>query len=221
MRLGYRKHLREIAMKRIRPQRLMLIEGLRGVDHDRSLSRHPSVDVYRDVVELGARRGIVEPLCGVFDFALEDEIGARHIEKSAGSGERAAWLARVGRGLEDRLAHCDRVAVLVLGKILDETGDGRGLPCSDCTATDPGDQAILGIRRAHRAVVMVMPAIRLFRSMTVIEQIRAPLGVMAPSPKRTTIVVDVVVIDSVLLTGMALAPGSLGIRRCAHGASPR
>jgi len=35
VRLGYRKHLREIAMKRIRPQRLMLIEGLRGVDHDR------------------------------------------------------------------------------------------------------------------------------------------------------------------------------------------
>jgi hypothetical protein len=64
-------------------------------------------------------------------------------------------------------------------------------------------------------MVMVMPAIRLLPTMTVIEQVHAAVSVMAPSAKRTTIVVAVVVIDSVVLAGMAVG---LGIRLRAHRA---
>src|SRR6266545_1636937 len=68
-------------------------------------------------------------------------------------------------------------------------------------------------------MVMVMPAIRLLPTMTVIEQVHAAVSVMAPSAKRPTIVAAVVVIDSVVLAGMAVAVGRLGIRLRAHRAS--
>src|SRR5262245_24352179 len=66
---------------------------------------------------------------------------------------------------------------------------------------------------------MVMPAMRLFPAMTVIEQVHAKPGVMAPSAKKTPVVVAVVVLDSVALAGMAVGSGRLGVCLGAHRAS--
>src|SRR6267154_6871165 len=86
VRLGHCDDLREIAIGRVVPERLMVTEGLIQVDDDRAVWRRPAMNVDRKVVEFRARRGIVESLLRPVGLALKDEIGARHIEKSAGSG---------------------------------------------------------------------------------------------------------------------------------------
>ena len=62
VRLGECDDLREIAIGRVVPERLMVTEGLIQVDDDRAVWRRPAVNVDREVVEYRARRGIVEPL---------------------------------------------------------------------------------------------------------------------------------------------------------------
>jgi hypothetical protein len=64
----------------------MVIEGLMHLDDNRALRRRPSMNVYREVVEFRARPGIVASVLRLADFIFEDEIGARHIEKSAAAG---------------------------------------------------------------------------------------------------------------------------------------
>ena len=81
MRLRHREHLREIALGQFQPGRLMVIEGLMHFDDDGALRRRPSMNVYREIVEFRAFPGIVASVLQLADFMLEDEIGARHIEK--------------------------------------------------------------------------------------------------------------------------------------------
>ena len=92
VRLGHCEPLRESAVERLLPKRLMVAEGLIQLDDDRTVSRRPAMNVYREVVEFRERRRIVGAMLRLPDFLLEDEIGARHIEKSAGSGGGAAGL---------------------------------------------------------------------------------------------------------------------------------
>src|ERR1700704_2404596 len=184
VRLGHCDDLREIARGRVVPERLMVTEGLIQIDDDRAVWRRPAMNVDREVVEFRARRGIVESLLRLVALAPKDEIGARHIEKSAGRRASAARLGRIGRRLKDGLACRDRVAAHVLGKILDKNGAGRGPPGRYRAAADNGDHAILGIRRVHWALVMVMvmvmmmlmSATALFALMAVIEQVPAPMS---------------------------------------------
>src|SRR5260370_7421491 len=83
VRLGHREHLREIALWRFQPGRLMVIEGLMHLDDNRALRRRPSMNVYREVVEFRARPGIVESLRRLSDLMLDDEIRTRPLPKSA------------------------------------------------------------------------------------------------------------------------------------------
>jgi hypothetical protein len=81
--------LREIALGQFQPGRLMVIEGLMHLDDDGALRRRPSMNVYREVVEFRARPGIVGSVLRLAGFMLEDEIGARDVEKKVPAAARA------------------------------------------------------------------------------------------------------------------------------------
>ena len=152
VRLGRCEYLREVAMERVLPDRLTIAEGVIHVDNDRPVRRRSSMNIYREVVEFRARPGIVGSVPRLVDFVFEDEIGTRHIEKSVRGSERAARLARMGRRLEDCLAHCDRIDVPVLGRVPDETGDDRAVTRGHRASADHGEQVI-------RALVILLTAL--------------------------------------------------------------
>ena len=73
MRLGHCEHLRESALVRFLPKRLMVTEGLIQLDDDRAVWRRPAVNVYREVVEFRERRRIVGAIfdCPTFSSMMK------------------------------------------------------------------------------------------------------------------------------------------------------
>ena len=130
------------------------------------------MNVYREIVEFRARPGIVGSLLRLAEFELEDEIGTRHIKKCVGGSERVAWIASVGRRLEDRPAHGDRIVAPVLGKVVDETGNVRGLARGHRAPADYGEQAI----RALVMLMVLMVGTGLAPDKVMIEQLHARIG---------------------------------------------
>src|ERR1700730_2260546 len=110
----------------------------------------------------------------------------------------------MGRRLEDRLAHGDRIVAPVLGKILDQAADGRGLAACRGASADHGDQALRGGDRVRGARLMVRTA-----------------GLIPiQSAWLAEIVVVALVIERLVPARMVLGDSCLGMRVLVHGASP-
>jgi hypothetical protein len=75
----------------------------------------------------------------------------------------------VSADAEYRLAHCDRIVVPVFGKVLDETGDDRGVTRGHGAPAAHGEQVI-------RALVILMPGAGLAPDKVMIEKLLTTIG---------------------------------------------